>query len=127
MALHCRRVRDFFVRSFEGLEYLRDVNAKKEYLAGRIMQPMDGIRHHETLYDGYDANTATKIGAGLLASYRRLCGSIALDDRYRRAKRAEIDWESPTLEPEIDLAAVDSINESIIDTIFNSPKNLTYE
>lgn len=127
MALHCRRVRDFFVRSFEGLENLRDMNAKKEYLAGRIMQPMDGIRHHETLYDGYDADTATKIGAGLLASYRRLCGSIALDDRYRRAKRAEIDWDSPTLEPEIDLAAVDSINESIINTIFNSPKNLTYD
>lgn len=127
MALHCKRVADFFRNCFEGLDAVKMQQAKKDFLSGHIAVPMNETKHTDILYDGYSTERAIQIGADITEARRRLAGSLSLDDMYRRSQRSEINWDNIADDTWVDEDVCRSINESIINTIFSPSSNLDYD
>lgn len=125
MALHCKRVRDFFADSFDGLSAIRDHDAKQKFLAGHVGQPSDASKHTSLLFDGYDAERAIAIGAEVTEARRRLQRSEGLIAQYIRTQQRTIldDYSTPPVDPGV----VESIQQAIINSIFTSSKNIDYD
>lgn len=126
-ALHCNRVAKFFRDCYDGLNAVKAHDAREAYRRGHVAQPMDGLRHVQTVYDGYDADRAIQIGTEVTAAHQRLKGTLNLADQYERSVRSTINWDNLDEIDTAEQSVVDAINDAIISSIFSSPKNLTYD
>lgn len=127
MALHCKRVADFFGDCFEGLSVARDNEAKVKYMKGLIARPMNETEHTAVMYDGYSMERAAAIAADVESArrrYRTRSGEGLVAQYIRTQQRTVLDdFTSPSVDPDV----IDSIYDAIINSIFTTSKNLTYD